>query len=165
MEIFVDTSRVFAKPVTLVFMTERVRPHINLAQRLIITMNRYQQYLSKRLKAFDLGLSEYPILIYLFHRDAPDVKVSQSDIAQRQFRDPAIVTRAAKSLAKKGLINVENDPDNRARHVLTLTAEGRTVAKQVDDLVVAWEEHAFSDMTEEERRQLKRLLARLVVSD
>ena len=73
MEIFVDTSRVFAKPVTLVFMTERDRPHINLAQRLIITMNRYQQYLSKRLKAFDLGLSEYPILIYLFHRDAPDV--------------------------------------------------------------------------------------------
>ena len=137
---------------------------VDLAQRLILTVNHYQTHLAKRLKSYDIGLSEYPVLIYLYHRDdgeKPLVKVSQSDIAQRQHRDPALITRAAKGLAKKGLISVVPDPDNRARNVLELTPEGRAIAAKVDGLVVRWEKESQAGLTSEERDQLKDLLARL----
>ena len=73
---------------------------VNLAQRLVFTVNQYQAYLSRHLKEYRIGSSEYPVLIYLVHRESEGdgtLKVSQSDIAQRQHRDPA---RAA--LPKKG---------------------------------------------------------------
>lgn len=165
---FVDTSIAAARYGAEWYtsgMIESNRPHTNLAQRLVFTVTRYQQYLTKHLKEFNLGLSEYPVLIYLVHRDTPDAKVSQSDVAQRQYRDPALITRAAKSLAGKGLIDIQSDPSNRARHILTLTAKGREVAHKVDDMVWEWEEQAFSDLSIEERKQLKQLLARLTLPE
>lgn len=145
-------------------MNEIQNISVNLAQRLILTVNHYQAYLAQRLKPYGIGLSEYPVLIYLVHRDDGEratEKVSQSDIAQRQHRDPALMTRAAKGLAKKGLISVVPDPDNRARNVLELTPEGRAVAAEVDDLVTRWEEEAQAELAPEEREQLNNLLARL----
>lgn len=137
---------------------------VNLAQRLILTVNHYQTHLAQRLKPYGIGLSEYPVLIYLIHRDDGKravTKVSQSDIAQRQHRDPALITRAAKGLANKGLISVEPDPENRARNVLELTPEGRAVAAEIDGLVTLWEQEAQAGLSPEERAQLNDLLARL----
>lgn len=137
---------------------------VNLARRLIYTVNRYQQYLLRRLKQYGIGSSEYPVLIYLVHREDESngaAKVSQSDIAQVQHRDPALITRAARSLAAKGLITVSQDPDNRARNVLRLTAEGRAAAAKVEELVSAWEDQAQADLTKDEQDQLENLLSRL----
>lgn len=145
-------------------MEENETTSVNLAQRLILTVNHYQSHLAQKLKPFDLGLSEYPVLIYLVHRDdghKPLTKVSQSDIAQRQHRDPALITRAVKGLAKKGLVSVTPDPDNRARNVLELTPEGRVVATEVDGLVTLWEQQAQTALSPAERDQLSDLLARL----
>lgn len=137
---------------------------VNLARRLMYTVNQYQLYLSRRLKEHGIGLSEYPMLIYLVHRgdeDGGTAKVSQSDIAQRQHRDPALIARAARSLASKGLITVNQDPDNRARNVLRLTPEGRLVAEKVEELVSAWEDQAQEGLAKDERDQLENLLSRL----
>ena len=38
---------------------------VNLAQRLVFTVNQYQAYLSRHLKEYRIGSSEYPVLIYL----------------------------------------------------------------------------------------------------
>ncbi len=127
----------------------------------MLTVARYQQYMQKRLKEFNLGLSEYPVLIYLVHHDSPDANVSQANIAKRQYRDPALITRSAHRLAEKGFITIETAADNRARHILRLTEHGREVARAVDEVVWEWEERAYEAFTEEERRQLKRLLAKL----
>ena len=137
---------------------------VNLAQRLVFTVNQYQAYLSRHLKEYRIGSSEYPVLIYLVHRESEGdgtLKVSQRDIAQRQHRDPALITRAARSLAEKGLITVHPDPENRARNVLRLTPAGREAAVKVEELVSAWEEEAQGGLDEQERRQLGDLLARL----
>lgn len=137
---------------------------VNLARRLVFTVNQYQAYLARRLKEFNIGSSEYPVLIYLRHRESESggaLKVSQSDVAQRQHRDPALITRAARSLAAKGMITVNPDPDNRARNVLQLTPEGREAAVKVEELVSAWEEETQSDLNQCEREQLSDLLARL----
>ncbi|HIW76681.1 MULTISPECIES: MarR family winged helix-turn-helix transcriptional regulator [Gordonibacter] len=142
-------------------MPDTDRPHKNLAQRLVYTVTRYQQHMQNLLKEHGIGQSEYPVLIYLVHHDGPDMFVSQSDIAKRQFRDPALITRAAKGLAKKGYITVETSTTNRARHTLRLTPKGRELARLVDDLVWQWEEQAFANFTDEERRTLKQLLAKL----
>lgn len=137
---------------------------VNLAQRLVFTVNQYQAHLTRQLKEYNIGSSEYPVLIYLIHREiegSGTIKVSQSDIAQRQHRDPALITRAARSLASKGLITVNADPDNRARNVLHLTSEGREAALKVEELVSSWEEETQGSLDEHEREQLNALLARL----
>lgn len=145
-------------------MIELESTPLNLARRLMYTVNQYQLYLSRRLKEYGIGSSEYPVLIYLVHREDESegpVKVSQSDIAQRQHRDPALITRAARSLAAKGLITVGQDPDNRARNVLRLTPEGRAAAEKVEELVSAWEEQAQAGLSKSEQDQLENLLSRL----
>lgn len=136
---------------------------VNLAQRLVFTVNQYQAYLSKRLRAMNIGLSEYPVLIYLRYREAENAqcKVSQRDIAQRQHRDPALIARATRSLAGKGLISVHPDPDNCARNLLRTTPAGSAAAEQVEALVSEWEDAAQRGLDERERETLARLLARL----
>lgn len=146
-------------------MPDTDRPHKNLAQRLVFTVTRYQQHMQKCLKEYDIGQSEYPVLIYLVHRDRPGAQVSQTDIAKRQYRDPALITRAARRLAEKGLITIETAADNRARHILHLTDRGRELARTVDDMVWQWEEQAFEGFSDEERRQLKQLLAKLSIPE
>lgn len=143
-------------------MNGQTQTPLNLARRLVYTVNLYQSHLARHLKEHNIGSSEYPVLIYLVNREAtPELKISQSDIAQQQHRDPALITRAARSLAAKGLIVVSSDPDNRARNVLKLTPAGRDVAVEVEKLVRDWEEQAQSDLDETERTQLDDLLARL----
>lgn len=122
---------------------------------------RYQQHMQKHLKDLGLGLSEYPALIYLLHHDDPETQVSQTDLAKRMHRDPALVTRAARRLVEKGLISIEPAADNRSRHILRLTERGYEVARSVDDVVWAWEEQVYEDFSEEERLRLNQLLAKL----
>ena len=130
---------------------------VNLAQRLVFTVNQYQAYLSRHLKEYRIGSSEYPVLIYLVHRESE----GDGTLKVSQHRDPALITRAARSLAEKGLITVYPDPENRARNVLRLTPAGREAAVKVEELVSAWEEEAQGGLDEQERRQLGDLLARL----
>lgn len=142
-------------------MIDTDKTYKNLAQEIVFIFTSYQQYLKKRLKNYGVGLSEYPVLIYLVHRDTPEARTSQSDIAQHQYRDPALITRATRSLADKGLINIDIDESNRTRHILSLTPDGREIAKMVDSLVWEWEEQAYADMTDDDRKQITRLLSKL----
>ncbi|MEC4184875.1 hypothetical protein VJ918_08645 [Adlercreutzia sp. R21] len=135
-----------------------------LAQRLVGTVNRYQAQMVKALKPYDLGASEYPVLITLRHRErrgeSPD-GCSQRDVAKRQHRDPALINRVAKSLVAKGLITMEVDQRSRNRRLMKLTDEGRQLADEVIALVTAWEDRAVGPLNAAEEKQLMNLLSRL----
>lgn len=140
---------------------------MNLAQRLVMTVNQYQMIITRQLRDHNIGASEYPVLIYLVHREGGEEGArgsSQIDIARRQHRDPALITRSARSLEKKGFVTISPDPKNKARNILRLTEKGREVALMVDRMVGEWEERAQADLSEQERAQLESLLSRLNVA-
>lgn len=145
-------------------MANRIPPNANLARRLVLTVAQYQGLMSRRLHDFGIGVSEYPVLIYLSKREEEgSTGHSQRDIARRQHRDPALINRATKSLAKKGLLSVSPDPRSGNRQVLQLTDEGRRVAAEVNGLVQSWEDAALAPLSPQERDQLNDLLSRLDV--
>lgn len=79
-------------------------------------------------------------------------------ITRRTSIDPAHGSRAAAALEKKGLISRRNDPRNKRRKLISLTAEGIEVFERI------WPQaqqnvRGFTDrLTAEEFAELKRLL-------
>ena len=98
-------------------MPEKTLPEIGsmrISRILMLSERKYQRFLSKTLKKNGVGLSEYPILLALYHtKNAGMSALSQTEIADRNIQDKALVTRAVKKLTTSGLVESSIDPNNK----------------------------------------------------
>src|SRR6266511_2054070 len=65
-------------------------------------------------------------------------------------------------LAGRGLIERAPDPADRRRNVITITPDGRRHLRQLDKLIATIQDDLLAPLTQPERDQLVRLLARLL---
>ncbi|MBN9744597.1 MarR family transcriptional regulator [Amycolatopsis sp. A1MSW2902] len=62
---------------------------------------------------------------------------TQDDIARLMRVSPSLVVRLADQLEQRALIERRRDPDNRRKHILTVTAEGKTLLAEMGSLAAA----------------------------
>ncbi|MFC0251924.1 MarR family winged helix-turn-helix transcriptional regulator [Massilia consociata] len=100
---------------------------------------------------------EHKVLGYFAQRPG----ATQRDLAQHSGRDKAQVTRLVQGLREKGLIDARPDEADRRSTRLYLTATGEATYADMQrhgELLAA---QALSGLSDDERRQLGGLLARV----
>ncbi len=87
--------------------------------------------------------------------------ISATEIAEKSAMDKVAISRAVRRLIDAGRVRRQaNDQDRRAKH-LYLSDEGQTVFDAIVPAALAYEQRLLDALSDEEKNQLDRLLARL----
>lgn len=87
--------------------------------------------------------------------------ISATEIAEKSAMDKVAISRAVRRLIDAGRVRRQsNDQDRRAKR-LFLSDEGQTVFDAIVPAALAYEQRLLDALSDEEKNQLDRLLARL----
>lgn len=123
-------------------------PFISLIYR------RHAKYLNNKMESVNLTFGLYPFLIEIYNHDG----ISQEDLAKLLYLNESTVTRNLKKLEKRGFI--ERTPQKRKK-IISITDEGREVAKKVMNYDEKWDEMIKKDLSEEEYINFKNTLLKI----
>ena len=87
--------------------------------------------------------------------------LSSNEIAARTEMDKVQVSRAIGRMEKAGLVRRATDRQDRRRGLLRLSAAGLRIYERIVPTALGYEERLIAVLSEEERRALDRLLAKL----
>lgn len=87
---------------------------------------------------------------------------SQADLARSTGIDRSDVVGALGELEAREAITREVDPANRRRNVVSITPAGRRTLAALDEVVDAVQEQVLEPLSATERRQLEKLLRKLL---
>ena len=87
--------------------------------------------------------------------------LSSNEIAARTEMDKVQVSRAIGRMEKAGLVRRATDRQDRRRGVLRLSAAGLRIYERIVPTALGYEKRLIAALSEEERRALDRLLAKL----
>jgi DNA-binding MarR family transcriptional regulator len=88
---------------------------------------------------------------------------SQAALGRRLWIDRSDLHAILAELERDGLVERVRDERDRRRNVVTLTRAGETARKRLDERVQAAQEELLEPLSAAERKELSRLLQRLVV--
>ncbi|RZS44171.1 DNA-binding MarR family transcriptional regulator [Herbihabitans rhizosphaerae] len=87
---------------------------------------------------------------------------SQAELGRRCGIDRSDVVAAINEMAAANLVERRPDENDRRRNVITLTRAGSRHLKRLDDVVGGIQDAVLEPLSDRERQQLLRLLAKLV---
>jgi DNA-binding MarR family transcriptional regulator len=106
---------------------------------------------------FPLQMDQIPVLMVLYYSGGASQKAAGATLG----RDKASINRTISVLLKKDLVKVIPDTiDKRKTHV-ELTASGEKLAKQADTILGRFDAVLSSELTEEERKGLDKIMLKL----
>jgi|SRR4051794_19147816 DNA-binding MarR family transcriptional regulator len=86
---------------------------------------------------------------------------TQATIAAALNVDPSRLVALLDSLEQRGLVARQRDPQDRRRHVVSITADGKRDLARLRDLTKQLQDDYFSPLDQDERETLRELLLRL----
>ncbi|MGH2851287.1 MAG: MarR family winged helix-turn-helix transcriptional regulator [Solirubrobacteraceae bacterium] len=104
---------------------------------------------------------DYGVLAML----AEGVRQTQATIADALGVDPSRLVALLDSLEERGLITRQRDPQDRRRHVVSITDAGTRALGQLRELIVEFENEFFAPLDGQARAQLHELLTRLAMQN
>jgi DNA-binding MarR family transcriptional regulator len=122
---------------------------------------RFKSQVMARLEKEDCELYHYSVLALL----AEGSRQTQSTIATCLTLDPSRLVAILDGLERDGLIARQRDPQDRRRHVVSITPEGEKLLKHLRVVVKEIEKDFFGPLDAAEREQLYSLLARLAAQN
>jgi DNA-binding MarR family transcriptional regulator len=111
----------------------------------------------KRIEDEGFDAHHYSVLAIL----AEDARETQSTIAEALAVDPSRLVGLLDSLEERGAVVRERDPQDRRRHVVTITPAGKKQLQRLRAIAKEVEDEFFGPLGEDERAKLHSLLARL----
>lgn len=108
-------------------------------------------------RRFGLTIPQWRVVAVL----ARSPGLSAAGVAERTAMDKVAVSRAVAGLARSGRVRRMLAASDRRRSVLTLTARGRAVYRQIVPLALAYERRLLCELSPAEQAQFDRLLGRL----
>ena len=124
-----------------------------------------QEVADRALEPLGLNVKHFGVMTFLRHETEPDPErgsLSQQAIGERLRIDRTTMVALIDELERAGYVKRERNPDDRRAYVIRLTAAGRRAHARAEKAV---DEHAlqfFGQISEPERQELHRLLARLI---
>jgi DNA-binding MarR family transcriptional regulator len=114
-----------------------------------------------RVDAAGFEIYDYSVLALL----GEGARTTQAAIADILLLDPSRLVALLDSLEERGMIARQRDPQDRRRHVVSITPEGAEQLVMMRRVVAAIEDEFFSPLSEAERASLHELLVRLAVQN
>ncbi|CAN5516983.1 MarR family transcriptional regulator MhqR [soil metagenome] len=118
------------------------------------------EILRRDMEARGLGMKEFAVLEVLFHKGP----LSIGEIGSRVLLTSGSMTYVVDQLAKQGLVERREHPDDRRIVRVHLTKEGRRLIEEVFPAHAALIDRVMSELSEEERQFGADLLKRLGLS-
>jgi DNA-binding MarR family transcriptional regulator len=129
-----------------------------LPYRLSVAANRVSRAFARRYaEEFGLTIPEWRVLAVV----GDGQPVSAAEIVLRTAMDKAKVSRAVAGLLDRDLLRRAVNPLDQRRHMLAHSRKGRQVYEAIVPRAQALEAEVTQELSEQERRQLGRLLERL----
>lgn len=97
-------------------------------------------------------------LMAALEQDGPQ---SQAELGRRTAIDRSDVVGALNELSERGLVRRDPDPADARRNVVTLTDAGSAELVRLDTVLARVQDEVTSPLTQRERDELVRLLAKL----
>src|SRR2546423_9199106 len=110
-----------------------------------------------KLEAEGYETSDYGVLAML----AEGARLTQATIADALTLDPSRLVALLDSLEDRGLITRQRDPQDRRRHVVSITTKGERELALLRDIVAEFEDEFLAPLGAEGRKTLHELLERL----
>jgi DNA-binding MarR family transcriptional regulator len=129
-----------------------------LARVIGATRRRIHQAVTRRLRAHGLHPQRFWVLVNLLETPGASLR----ELARRLRMDEPTASRIVASLARRRLLRVRPDSDDRRRHQLELTPEGMALARRVAPIASEVRRAVEAGFSDDEKATLRRLLARVV---
>jgi DNA-binding MarR family transcriptional regulator len=111
----------------------------------------------QELEAAGFSQYHYSVLAILGEQS----RKAQASVAEALGVDPSQLVGILDGLEERGLIARQRDPDDRRRHVITLTAAGRRQLVRLRSTFEQLEDELLSPLDDDSRKALHALLLRL----
>jgi DNA-binding MarR family transcriptional regulator len=113
--------------------------------------------MAEALTAMDLRPQDFAVMSEL----AEEGPSSQGELGRALRIDPGNLVGLLDRLERGGLVGRERDPEDRRRHVVRLTDEGRHQLREARRAAMQAEREMLEPLGTAERRQLQAILSRL----
>ena len=102
-----------------------------------------------------------PTQFSVMHRLAEDGPTSQNLLGRSVAMDGATTKGVVDRLIARGLLQTRRDPQDRRRHLVSLTPEGVAVIDEAVEAAIRVTEETLAPLREKERETLLRLLSKI----
>ena len=133
-----------------------------IVERIQFLHKRIKRMLEETLVEFDLNIGEWGVLSALWNSGEP-FQSSPGYLAKRAELTTGAMTNRLDGLEAAGLVKRLPDPDDRRGVIVQLTPKGRELWERTVDAQATKEHFVASALNESERKQLNKLLRRMVV--
>ena len=106
---------------------------------------------------FDVTVDQWIMLKRISEQEG----ISQVEVANSTFKDPAAVTRMLDLLYKKGLIERRPKATDRRVYELYFTTAGKALVQQMLPVVQELRAHSFQDLSAAEMNTMKQLINKI----
>ena len=124
-----------------------------------------QEVANRALEPLGLNVKHFGVVTFLRHETEPDPErgsLSQQAIGERLRIDRTTMVALIDDLERGGYVKRDRNPDDRRAYVITLTAAGKRAKSRAEKAVDEQALEFFGRLSEDERQELHRLLARLI---
>ena len=111
----------------------------------------------ERIDAEGYEANHYSVLAIL----GEGARETQATIASALDLDPSRLVAVLDSLENRGLVSRQRDPQDRRRHVVSITADGKRELQRLRAIAKELEDEFFGTLAREDRDTLHRLLSEL----
>lgn len=105
------------------------------------------------------GFSQYHYSVLALLGEQP--RKAQASMADALALDPSQLVGVLDGLERRGLVERRRDPDDRRRHVVSLTAKGRSELAELRKTIDRLEDELFAPLDAGSRKTFHELLLRL----
>ena len=104
-------------------------------------------YFNKSLKQNNITIAHAPLLLMLLGYDD---FIYQKDLVKKLYIDNALATRYLRKLEEEGLIERQEDNENRRQNKIKLTTKGRKLAKNIYREKIRYENQIIKDVIQKD---------------
>lgn len=118
-----------------------------------------KQYSQKEFDKLKLGITvEQWVILKIV---SENMHLSQKELANKSYRDPASITRTIDLLEKKELLLRETIPNNRRAYNISLTVKGKLFIKKNIKIIKKHRELSIKGLSEDDLNKLNVLLSKI----
>lgn len=118
----------------------------------------------KRLEECGIDPICHPPILFVLRNSSEDMAASQKEIADRLGLSTPTVAVSIKRMEKAGVLRKVADETDLRRNLIKLTEKGRKIADEAQAVFEDVDRGMFTDLSQEECDQLKKLFVRIVAN-